>query len=363
MITNILIIVCIILLVAILYSKKQSNLLHAATEHLKNIPKTIKLVDDKPVETTRYVTKKHYIAINGNESVKIHEFNKTLKNVKHIELISAIIPKSNYRIDGNNDELFITINSNTYNFGITNGVYINITELLLEINRQIYLEVIVDEYGVNNGGVTDKYLNLIMDNMSKKIIFLTNINDTISFNFSSKLKVPRRLLGIETDVININSSSAPHIDEFLDTCYYFITSQWEDGSPVNNLPDTYYNSLNAFPSTGFNTYALGWYFAQGSSRVNVLQSLYMDVELDNITYWDGTNILSKLFVDETLSVTNYNRNYPSYRSLNENNLKLDKLTLRFFSIIEDGKKQYNEFNGLDYSLQLEIITKNKELII
>ena len=99
MITNILIIVCIILLVAILYSKKQSNLLHAATEHLKNIPKTITLVNDKPPETTREVTKKHYITINGNENIKLHEFNKTLKNVKHIELISAIIPKSNYRID------------------------------------------------------------------------------------------------------------------------------------------------------------------------------------------------------------------------------------------------------------------------
>lgn len=362
MITNILIIVCIILLIAILYSKKQSNLLHAATEHLKHIPKSIKLVSDKPPETTREVTKKHYVTINGNESVKIHEFNKTLKNVKHIELISAIIPKSNYRIDDSNDEFFVSINSNTYNFGITNGVYLNITELLLEINRQIYLEVIVDEYGVNSGGVTDKYLNLIMDNMSKKIIFLTNINDTISFNFSKQLKVPYRLLGIESTTININSATSPNVNDFLDTCYYYITSQWADGSPVNNLPDTYYNALNAFPPSGTN-YTSGWYFAQGENRVNVLQELYMNIEIDNISYWDGTNILSKLYVDETTSVTNYNRNYPSYRSLNENNLKLDKLTLRFYSIIEEGKKHYYEFNGLNYSIQLEIITKNKELIL
>ena len=362
MITNILIIVCIILLVAILYSKKQSNLLHAATEHLKNIPKTITLVNDKPPETTREVTKKHYITINGNENIKIHEFNKTLKNVKHIELISAIIPKSNYRIDDSNDEFFVNINSNTYNFGITNGVYTNITELLLEINRQIYSEVIIDEYGVNSGGVTDKYLNLVMDNMSKKIIFLTNINDTISFNFSRQLKVPRRLLGIEVNVININSPSSPNVNDYLDTCYYYITSQWADGSPVNNLPDTYYNALHAFPPVG-TIYSTGWNFAQGTERVNVSQELYMDIELDNISYWDGTNILSKLYIDETSSVTNYNRNYPSYRSLNETNLKLDKLILRFFSIIEEDKKQYYQFNGLNYSIQLEIITKNKELII
>ena len=362
MITNILIIVCIILLVSILYSKKQTNLLHAATEHLKNIPKSIKLVNDKPPETTRDVTKKHYITINGNENVKIHEFNKTLRNVKHIELISAIIPKSNYRIDDSNDEFFVSINSNVYNFGITNGIYLNITELLLEINRQIYNEVIVDEYGPNSGGVSDNYINLLMDNMSKKVIFMTNINDTISFNFSKSLKVPRRLLGLKSETVQVNVSSSPNVNDFLDTCYYYITSQWADGSPINNLPDSYYNSLNAFPPIGTD-YSSGWYFAQGEDRVNVLQALYMDLEIDNISYWDGTNILSKLYVDETTSVTNYNRNYPSYRSLNETNLKLDKLTLRFFSIIEEGKKQYYNFNGLNYSLQLEIITKNKELII
>jgi hypothetical protein len=171
------------------------------------------------------------------------------------------------------------------------------------------------------------------------------------------LKVPRRLLGIESDVININLPSAPQINDFLDTCYYYITSQWADGSPVNNLPDTYYNALNAFPPSG-TIYTTGWYFAQGTNRVNVSQQLYMNIEIDNISYWDGTNIVSKLFIDETASVTNYNRKYPSYRSLNENNL-----TLRFYSIIEEGKKQYYHFNGLNYSLQLEIITKNKELII
>jgi hypothetical protein len=89
----------------------------------------------------------------------------------------------------------------------------------------------------------------------------------------------------------------------------------------------------------------------------------MDITLDNITYWDGTNILNKTYVDETEPVTMYHRQYPSYRSMSENDLKLDKLTLRFYSITEPGKKQLYNFNGIDYSLQLEIITKNKELII
>jgi hypothetical protein len=362
MITNILIIVCIVLLIAILYSRKQSNLLHAATEHLKTIPTSIKLVDDTPPETTRNVTKKHYITINGNQSVKTYEFNKTLKNVKHIELVSAIIPKTNYKIDEFNDEFFVTINSNTYNFGITNGVYQNISELLLEINRQIYLEVVVDEYGENSGAVTDKFLNIVMDNMSKKIIFLTNINDTITFNFNRTLNVPFRLLGIEENEITIESTTSPNINDYLITCYFYITSLWVDGYPVNNLPDSYYNALNAFPptSTDFTT---DWYFASGQSRVNIMQQLYMDITLDNITYWDGTNILNKTYVDETEPVTMYQRQYPSYRSLSENNLKLDKLTLRFYSITEPGKKQLYNFNGIDYSLQLEIITKNKELII
>ena len=56
-------------------------------------------------------------------------------------------------------------------------------------------------------------------------------------------------------------------------------------------------------------------------------------------------------------------------------LKLDKITLRFYSITDEGntenrpyedihsKRNPYDFNGLGYSLQLEIITKNKELII
>ena len=79
-----------------------------------------------------------------------------------------------------------------------------------------------------------------------------------------------------------------------------------------------------------------------------------------------SNILNKIYVDEMIPVTTYNREYPTYRTLSDPYLKLDKITLRFYSIVDENniyKKIPYEFNGLGYSLQLEIITKNKELII
>ena len=56
---------------------------------------------------------------------------------------------------------------------------------------------------------------------------------------------------------------------------------------------------------------------------------------------------------------------PIFQCLSENYLKLDKITLRMYSIRDEDKniKIPYEFNGLEYSLQLEVITKNKELII
>ena len=57
--TNIFIVCCISLAVSLLYIKKQSSLLHSATEHLKTIPTSIKLVDDSEPQTYRTVRKKN----------------------------------------------------------------------------------------------------------------------------------------------------------------------------------------------------------------------------------------------------------------------------------------------------------------
>ena len=350
-------IIVVVLALSLLHIKKQSRLILSISEQ---IPKTIKFVKEKEIilpETTRTVKHKNYITINGNTNVVQYVFNKTLKHVTNIELISAIIPRSNYRVNENNMYLYITVGANPeVQIPITNGVYQNISELLLEINVQIL-------NGLTLGASV--YLNIILDNLSKNIVFLTNSTDTISFNFSSNLKTCARILGVEnmSNVI-LNSTTPTGTNDFLDTSIYYLTSLYSSGLPVNNLPAAYYSGLTDLFAPNTSDFSDGsWSFASGNERVNISQQLYMDIELDNITYWDGNNILQKLYIDEAQSLTQYNRQYPAYRHFNEQSKKLDRITLRFFSIINETTKIPYEFNGLDYSLQLEIITKNKELIV
>jgi len=353
MFKNILIITLILLLISFLFIKKQSNLINTMTEQ---IPKTISFVDKTPPpppDVSRVVKKKNYITINGNSNVITYEFNRTLNNVQNIELISAIIPKTNYRINDTNNLLNININGTVYYVELTKGSYENISEILLEINTKIYVSLVSIHYPTN-------YLLIVFDNVLKTIVFMTDITVSVSFIFSEN--TCSRILGIDKNsIVELNNTTPPQINDFLDTSIYYLTVLYDSGDPVNNLPDTYYTTLNYFPAPGTD-YSVGWVFATSTERVNISHQLYMDVEIDNITYWDGNNILQKIFIDETTSVTHYTRQYPTYRTLSENTLKLDKITLRFFSIIDNQKIPY-EFNGIDYSLQLEIVTKNKELNI
>ena len=366
--TNILILCCISLAISLLYIKKQSSLLQSATEHLKTIPTSIKLVDDSEPPTYRTVRKKNYITINGDTNVVTYDFKKTLKDVKNIELISATIPRSQYRINEENENIIVTLNGNTYAPTLTNGVYNNITEVLLEINRQLYINAIVPEFGTNapSSTSTNKYLNVVVDNMNKHSLFFSNnISGAITFDFSQSKKTCRKILGIDDNVSQITvNGTTDRIWEYIQSCYEFITDQYFDGTIVNNLISSYYDNLYMFPET-YSDYFSSWNFYESTNRVNIAQQLYLDIEIDNITYWDGNNILQRIYIDESIPVTIYDRNYSTYRTLSENYLKLDKITLRMYSIRDEDKniKIPYEFNGLEYSLQLEVITKNKELII
>ena len=357
--TNIFIVCCISLAVSLLYIKKQSSLLHSATEHLKTIPTSIKLVDDSVPETYRTVRKKNYITIDGDTSVVTYQFNKTLKDVQNIELISATFPRSQYRINESNENIFIKFDNEPYkSIKITNGVYLNISEIILEINRQIYEQIMTP----------GNYLNVVVDNMNKHSIFLTNVSNVVTIDFSNDLNTPRKVLGISDDVDTITlSDTLNRSNAFMEGCYTYITTLYRPtGSVVNNLPKSYYTNIEPGMFPNPYTFTSDWKIHESINRVNIMQQLYLDIAIDNITYWDGNNILNKIYVDEMIPVTTYNREYPTYRTLSDPYLKLDKITLRFYSIVDENniyKKIPYEFNGLGYSLQLEIITKNKELII
>ena len=95
---NFLFLYIFVILIMFFYIKKQSSLIVSMTDSIKLIPTNIKLVDESPPETTRVKYHKNYITINGNENIVSYNFNTTLHHVKNIELISAVIPKSNYKL-------------------------------------------------------------------------------------------------------------------------------------------------------------------------------------------------------------------------------------------------------------------------
>ena len=91
--------------------------------------------------------------------------------------------------------------------------------------------------------------------------------------------------------------------------------------------------------------------------------LYVDVMLDEVTYWDGTHRLARVYIPEDKEETEYESyGRPILRSLNQDYIDLDKLTFRLKSVVSDTNTHDYNLNGLNYSLQLQITTVDKLLL-
>ena len=58
---------------------------------------------EPPKKIAELATKEHTIILNSNENVSEYVFPYTLKNVKHVELITGIMPKAQYRLNDYNN--------------------------------------------------------------------------------------------------------------------------------------------------------------------------------------------------------------------------------------------------------------------
>ena len=247
---------------------------------------------------------------------------------------------------------------------MTHGVYDTISNLQLEINRQIALAIAspADYFESPPSFPVGSKITLLLDTMTRKIFIQAwrNIGvNQVKLLWKSKSNTCARAFGFVEDASAGSGPPTSYTTDFIDISILFQTSMYSGTVQVNNLPSSYYSGLNIFATTPIN--AAEWYYAFAEDRVNITHQIFVDIEVNEFSYWDGTNVLQQVYIPEDQSIVNYQRQYPIYRRLREEKMNLDHLTISFTSIVEPGVKIPYEFNGIDYSVQLEIITDDLEL--
>lgn len=325
----------------------------------------IKEITQAPVPSGTIYKKhnnKYYVNINANTNNYRHDFPSVIKNIQHVEVVSAIIPKSNYRINSTNDSIPLKVQGVEAVLKMTHGVYETINHIQLELNRQIRLAMDTPATyfpGVPPTFPTNTFINVLFDSMTRKCYFIAKntITGPIEFLWASVAGTCARAFGFSED-ITVNQASI-YTDDFVDTSILFQTATYDNSVQVNNLPKSYYTGLSIFPPG--NHITANYDYAYGQDRVNLTHQIFVDISAKEITYFDGNNVIQQVYIPEDESIVNYQRQYPIYRRLRNELVDLDHITLNFKSIVEPGVKADYNFNGIDYSVQLEIVTKELEL--
>lgn len=292
--------------------------------------------------------KKQMVVINSNTQQTTLNLPYTLKNVESVELISGIIPKSDYRINSYKNSL--EVNGNAYT--IQSGAYSDIITLLIEINEQLYEN-------------PNEEVMFMFNSLSKKVIAVSNATtNTINFDVNNSLGP---VLGFdEKQYTFISSPTIPESDNVARGSLTYFTKIINEPDinikTVNNYPVIRYDFTSQFySSTPINGSKIivnpNWTYIESENRVNMKHQLYIDIILDKVQYWDGTYRLARIFVKETeeeVEYTSYGN--PIRRPLAEKLINLDKLTCRLNAVISDTLSYPYDLNGINYSLQIEIVT-------
>lgn len=304
--------------------------------------------------------KKHMIIVNSDQNVVQLELPYKFKNVVHVELISGIFPKSEKRINTYNNNMNVDAGT-TITF--RDGSYTDIISLLMQINQELY-----------DAG---KHLMFLYDSVDRSLIALSNPTDPsgsgvneFDFNIVNSIS---GVLGFENGpTSNLVTSTFTPSNDLITSSLNFMsdlkTKSLLSNKAINNLPSAVYTFTDQFyyivapatdPSININP---NWKYIRGPKRVNMKHQLYLDVEIDEIEYWDGTHRLARVFIPESSDETEY-RSYgnPIRRSFREEYKNLDKLTFRLKSVVSEHRKHDYELNGLNYSLQVEVVTVNSLL--
>lgn len=364
---NLYIIIAIIISMGILYkvrvNGKKFRDLEAELEAMKRMAAEAVKEQQKPppevkVPSLSYEThKKHMVVVNSDQNVVQVDLPYTLKNVVHAELISGIFPKSEKRINQYNNNL--NIDSNL--LSIRTGSYSDIISLLMQVNQQIY-----------DAG-TSKMI-IMFDAVERSLIAVSNTAagsaQTFDFNVLNSMA---DVLGYEEGVTYdfTTSTLVPDSNVITSSLTYFTDLKSKsqlNNKAINNLPysvytftDQYYYNGGAPPNPMVHIDP-NWKYIRGVKRVNMKHQLYLDVELDQVEYWDGSHRLARVYIPESADETEYTAyGSPIRRSFREECINLDRLTFRLKSIQSETRKHDYGLNGLNYSLQVEFVTLNNLL--
>ena len=303
--------------------------------------KNIKLENhiSKPLKrkTVDLATREHTIIINSDQNVTTYNFPHKLKNVRNVELISGIVPKSEYRINRYNN-LFDTIE-------ITSGFYQDIISLLMTVNQQLY---------DNGTGIMLAY-----NSVDRNVIAIATASTVMDLDTTNSIYP---VIGFDKETYTFPTGTSSNNDIITASLNYFLSlklSAVAGNRAINNLPANIYTFTDQFntpPSTAI-TIDPAWEYLYSPNRVNMKHQLYVDINIDQVTYWDGTHRLARIYIPEDKEETEYESyGKPILRSINQEYIDLDKLTFRLNSVVSDENTHPYDLNGLSYSLQVQITT-------
>ena len=310
---------------------------------IKNHKLAVKLLSFKTEPKTSDDFLKHRtIIVNSTSNRVIVDLPHTINNVQHVELLNAIVPKSQYRINDNNNQF--SIGSNVYT--IQTGGYTDIISLLMKVNQDIY----------DRGD----QVTFIYNALQRKISVSANTSvSSITFDTFGPV------MGFDNAEYIMPGSSIDSniVSTSLQYFQSLRVSSTSASKGINNLPGTYYTFTDSFVSGTIVNADPSLQYITGSYRVNMKHQLYLDVTIDEVQYWDGSHRLARIYIPEEKEETEY-KSYgrPILRSLIDDHMKLRKLSINLKSVISDKEAYDYDLNGLGYSLQIQISSIDKFLL-
>ena len=304
---------------------------------------------------------KHHVVVNSKDSVHVHHFDQILRNVESIELVSAIIPRGQLRLNEYNNVLPITINGDKHVIETKMGDYTNVLYLLIEINYQLR-QILPD-------GV---YILFLYDLMKTKVVIVASKTLTVEIPFINHRNTIAQGLGFHaTDTVVINqplttaSAGTPNYERDVGAISASITYLHDrllTDNIINNYPVSLYTNPVApiFPLDAATNVpdivGSEWNVVTAPNRANLSFQLYIDISVDEIKYWDNSSQIARIFISDDEEQVEYRPKATDiHRKMREEMKDFDRLTIRLDAIGGLEKHPY-KLNGLPYSLQFEVIT-------
>lgn len=319
----------VLVLVMYLMRRRTMKRLVQLDQPIPPIPSQEPRVDfpDMPTMTRN----KHHIVLNSVKNTFRYDLPEVLKNVVHVELVSAIIPKSMYRVNKYNNKLSI----NNRPIQLMTGYYFNVLALLLELNHEV--REVFDE--------TPPCV-FVFDTVKRKVIIAGQTGTVVDMTGDGSMS---HVLGFSKSTYMLGEAVYPALeDEYITTSIAILNDTVRNSEYLNNKPTSSFQTIEFDPS---------WEFQYGEDRVNMNQQLYVDIEVDEIRYWDGSHRLARVHLPEDKDLANFScHGRPLYRNLRDKASTISHLTFTLKAVVTDEVSHQYELNGMPYSLQVELVT-------